>query len=164
MAAAAELHGDPQSGLSPELVLVDAALSAEVRHRLVPPGDTIERLLTGRTSQARPDEASHLPELAGKPDDEVNGSQTLGEEGLEPRENTAHWSRTLQSAAPTDGVEDPLNDLAPVFPAIEHTHPEEVEPASNSYPTLPSPSAEGSRKDATETVLRLIAGTSLPAS
>ena len=159
MAAAAELHGDPQSGLSPELVLVDAALSAEVRHLLVPPGDTIERLLTGRTREARPEEALPLPELAGdgKPEDEVSGNQTLAE-------NPAHWSETLESAAPADGMEDPLNDLAPVVSATEHTHPDELEQARNSYPALPSPSAEGSRNDATETVLRLIAGTSLPAS
>jgi hypothetical protein len=161
MAAAAELHSDPQSGLSPELVLVDAALSAEVRHLLVPPGDTLERLLAGRTAETRTREGVPLPELA---EGEVSGTQTLAEERLEHRENPAHWSETLQSAAPADGVEDPLNDLALVCPAIEHTHPEEVEQASNSYPTLPSPSAEGSLNDATERVLRLIAGHSSPAS
>jgi hypothetical protein len=162
MAAAAEPHGDPQSGLSPELVLVDAALSAEVRHLLVPPTDTIERLLTGRTREAHPEEALPLPELAddGKPEDEVSGNQALAEEGPEPRANPAQWSETLQSMAPTDGVEDPLNDLAPVFPAIEHAYAEEVEQAGNSYPALPSPPVEGSRNDATETVLRLITGTS----
>ena len=140
MAAAAELHSDPQSGLSPELVLVDAVLSAEARHLLVPPTDTIERLLAGRTREARPEEALPPPELAdGKPEDEVSGNQTL--------------------AASADVVELP-NDLTGVVPATDHTHPDEVEQASNSYPTLPSPSAEGARKDATETVLRLIAGTS----
>ena len=161
MAAAAERHSDPQSGLSPELVLVDAALSAEVRHLLVPPGDTLERLLAGRTAETRTREGVPLPELA---EGEVSGTQTLAEERLEHRENPAHWSETLQNAAPADVVEDPLNDLALVCPAIEHTHPEEVEQASNSYPTLPSPSAEGSLNDATERVLRLIAGTSSPAS
>jgi hypothetical protein len=141
MAAAAELHSDPQSGLSPELVLVDAALSAEVRHLLVSPGDTIERLLAGRTAKARLREGLPLTQLAdaGKPEDEVNGNRTL--------------------AASADVVDLP-NDVTTVLPAIDHTHPEEVEQASNSYPTLPSPSAEVSRNDATETVLRLIAGTS----
>jgi hypothetical protein len=146
--------------------LVDAALSAEVRRLLVPPGDTLERLLAGRTTEARLQESLSLPELTddGEPEDEVSGKQTLAEGRREHRESPAHWFEAPRSAAPSDGMEDPRNELGTVFRAIEHTHPDEVDQASNSYPTLPSPPAEGARNDPTVTVLRLIAGTSVPAS
>lgn len=58
MAAAADLHGDPQFGVSPELVLVDAALSAEVRRLLVVPEDA------QGSESGTPQPAAPAPELA----------------------------------------------------------------------------------------------------
>jgi hypothetical protein len=159
MAAAAELHGDPSFGVSPELVLVDAALSAEVRHLLVLPEDTIERLLKDR-SGSRPEAVAPLAEVAhdGTADDGAADSQSLAatSDGDPAEPHAAH----RREEAPAEEWKDLMNDLSSALTVIEHPHPEQVEHANNSYPILPSPSPEGARLDATETVLRLIAGTS----
>ena len=63
---AADLPDAHGFGVSPELVLVDAALAAEVRHLLVVPEDTLERLERGGDRRRRlSPEAAPLPE----PDD-----------------------------------------------------------------------------------------------
>ena len=168
MAAAAELHGDPRSGVSPELVLVDASLSAEVRHLLVLPEDTLERLLGSQRGRSRSEEVEPLPELGefSKTEDEVADDQVLAEtpqaDCAEPRHYTTDSSATLP-AAPAGRSEDLVNDLVSVLDhAIEQTPLDELEQPVNTYPTLPSPPPESAQEDATEAVLRLITG--LPSS
>jgi len=169
MAAAAELHGDPRSGVSPELVLVDAVLSAEVRHLLVVPEDTLERLLECQRGGSRPEAVEQAPELRdySTTDDEITDHQALAEtyeeEHVEPSQDSTAGSVTLQPAASAEERADLLNDVASVMGrAHEHTPSDRVEQVSNSYPTLPSPPPEHAQKDATDSVLRLITG--LPSS
>jgi hypothetical protein len=167
MAAAAELHGDPRSGVSPELVLVDASLSAEVRHLLVLPEDTLERLLgsqRGRSSE----EVEPLPELGefSKIEEEVADDQVLAET---PQGDCAElWHYTTDSsvtlpAVPVGRSEGLVNDSVSVSDhPIEQTPRDELEQPVNTYPTLPSPPPEVAQEDATETVLRLITGLPSP--
>jgi hypothetical protein len=54
-AAANRLVDDPLEIVSPELVLVDAALAAEVRRRLVVPEDTLTRLWASRPTETEGD-------------------------------------------------------------------------------------------------------------
>ncbi len=169
MAAAAELYGDPASGVSPELVLVDAALSAEARHLLVVPEDTLERLLERQRGGSRPEAVEPAPDLGdyGKTDDEITDHQAVAETSDEnrvaPWQGSADRSVTLQAAGPAEELADLLNDVAPASDrALEHTPSDRVEQASNSYPTLPSPPLEHAQKDATAAVLRLITGLPSP--
>lgn len=162
MAAVAELHGDPSSGISPELVLIDAVLAAEARQRLVLPEGTLERLREGRSGSSRPEEVAPLAELAddGSPDAEVTDHQAPAATAeADPEPDSAQWALARQEAAPAEELEALINDVASALTAVEHPHRDQVVQTSNSYPTLPSPSPDGAQQDATETVLRLITGT-----
>ena len=165
MTVAVDLLHDPVFGVSPELVLVDAALAAEVRHLLVVPEDTLERLERGGDRRRRvSQEAAPLPE----PDDygvaEHEGTE-FSEEDVTPSESemhsTASDSETSQPVAPASELADPIGqeDAASADQVIEPMTPDESaqgQPASNTYPALPAPPAEYPQEDATDAVLRLI--------
>jgi hypothetical protein len=165
MVVAVDLLDDPRFGLSPELVLVDAALAAEVRHRLVVPEDTLERLERDgdrrrRASQEvapRPepddyDVAEH--EHAELPEDDFARSER-------GQHSTASNPEALQPAAPASEPDDLIRrqDVASAGQVIEPSTSDESaqgQQASNTYPALPSPPPEYSQEDATGAVLRLI--------
>jgi hypothetical protein len=133
MAAAAELHGDSRSDLSPELVLIDAALSEEARRLLVLPEDTLERLLGRKRGGSRLEDLEPLPELGEyrEINDEVTHDQPLAE------------------GSESDCAE-PWPDSTQV---LEITRLDQVEKACNSYPTLPSPPPEHHQKGASDSGL-----------
>ena len=56
---------DQWLGVSPELVLVDAALAAEVRHLLVVPEDTLERLERDSDRRRLASQTASFPEPEG---------------------------------------------------------------------------------------------------
>jgi hypothetical protein len=135
MVVGADLPDDVGCAVSPELVLVDAGLSAEVRHLLVVPEDTLERLDrdSGRRRRA-PESGQH---------------------------STNSESETLQRAAPAPEPDDLVRrqDVASAGQVIEHVTPDEStqgQHASNTYPALPAPPPEYPQEDATDAVLRLI--------
>ena len=149
MVVAADLPDAHGFGVSPELVLVDAALAAEVRHLLVVPEDTLERLERGGDRRRRgSQEAAPLPE----PDDygvAEHERTEFSEDDFAPSESkhsTASESETSQPAAPAPELAEPMT-------------PDESaqgEQASNTYPALPAPPPENPQEDATDAVLRLI--------
>jgi hypothetical protein len=165
MVVAADLLDDHSFGVSPELALVDASLSAELRQLLVLPEDTLERL--GRNGDRRrraSQEVAPLPE----PDDfgSTEHERTeFSEDGVAPPESrqqsAAFASETLQVAGPAPEPADPIRpkDVAPVGQVIEPMTPDESAAdgnASNTYPALPAPPPEYSQEDASHAVLRLI--------
>ena len=165
MVVAVDLLDDPGFGVSPELVLVDAALAAEVRHLLVVPEDTLERLeRDGDRRRRASQEVAPLPE----PDDygvAEHEHTEFSEDDFAPPEggqhSTASDSGTLQPAAPAPELADPIRrkDVASAGQVIEPMTPDESaqgQHASNTYPALPSPPPEYSQEDATGAVLRLI--------
>ena len=165
MVVAADLPDAHGFGVSPELVLVDAALAAEVRHLLVVPEDTLERLERGGDRRRRvSQEAAPLPE----PDDygvAEHERTELSEDDFAPSESgkhsTASDSETSQPAAPAPELADPIRrkDAASADQVIEPMTPDESaqgQHESNTYPTLPAPPPEYPQEDATDAVLRLI--------
>jgi len=165
MVVAVDLLDDPGFGVSPELVLVDAALAAEARHLLVVPEDTLERLERDGDRRRR---ASQKVAPRPEPDDSGVAEQEhteLSEDDFAPSESRQHFtasdSETLQPAAPAPELADPIRqkDVASADQVIEPMTPDESaqgQHASNTYPALPSPPAGYSQEDATGAVLRLI--------
>ena len=165
MVVAADHPDDRGFGVSPELVLVDARLAAEVRHLLVVPEDTLERLEHdgGRRRNATQGVAP-LPESDDSGVAEREQTE-FPEDDVAPPESgphpTASGSETLELAAPAPDTDDLIRrqDVPPAGQVIDHVTPNESaqgERASNTYPTLPSPPQEYSQEDATGAVLRLI--------
>jgi hypothetical protein len=164
MVVAVDLFDDPWVGVSPELVLVDAALAAEVRHLLVVPEDTLERLERDGDRRRR---ASQEVALLPEPDDygvAEHEHTENSDDDFAPSENGRHSaasdSETLQAAPPTE-LANPIRqkDVASADQVIEPMAPDESaqgQHASNTYPTLPAPPPEYSREDASDAVLRLI--------
>jgi hypothetical protein len=164
MVVAADLPDDRRFGVSPELVLVDAGLSAEVRHLLVVPEDTLERL--ERDSDRR---RGALQEVSPPPEPNDFGlthheHTDFSEDDFAPQasgwHSTASDSETVL-AAPTPELADPIRrkDVASAGQVIEPMTPDasaQGQHASNTYPALPAPPPEYSQEDATDTVLRLI--------
>ena len=162
---AADLLDDPGFGASPELVLVDAALAAEVRHLLVVPEDTLERLERDGDRRRRASQDDAPPP---EPNDfAVTGHELTGssEDNFARPESGQHStpsdSETLQPATPAPELADPIRreDVASAGQVIEPMPPDESAQrthASNTYPALPSPPPEYSQEDATGAVLRLI--------
>jgi hypothetical protein len=160
-----DLLDDSGFGVSPELVLVDAALAAEVRHLLVVPEDTLERLeRDGDRRRRASQEVAPFPE----PDDYGMAEHEytkFSEDDLAPSESgqhsTASDSEALQPASPAPELADPIcrKDVASADQVIEPMPPDESaqgQHASNTYPALPSPPPEYPQEDATGAVLRLI--------
>jgi hypothetical protein len=162
---AADLLDDPGSGVSPELVLVDAALSAEVRHLLVVPEDTLERL-------ERDGDRRRRASLDVAPPPEPNDFGPIEHERTEfshddfatpdsEQHSTASDSKTLHLAAPAPDLANPMRrkDVASAGEVNEHMAPDESaggQYARNTYPALPAPPPEYSQEDASDAVLRLI--------
>ncbi len=151
MVVAVDHLDDRGFGVSPELVLVDAGLSAEVRHLLVVPEDTLERLeRDGDRRRRASQEVAPLPE----PDDygvAEHEHTEFSEDDVAPSESgqdsAASDSGTLQPAAPAPQLADPIRrkDVTSAGQVIEHVTPDESaggQHASNSYPELPSPPPE----------------------
>jgi hypothetical protein len=165
MVVAADRLDDQRYGVSPELVLVDAALSAEVRHLLVVPEDTLGRLeRDGDRRRRASQEAAPLPEPTDFGLTEHEHTESSEDDFAVPESGqhaTASDSETLQPAAPAPEPADPIRrqDVASAGQVIEHVTPDESahgQRASNTYPALPSPPPEGLQEDATDAVLRLI--------
>ena len=146
MVVAADLPDAHGFGVSPELVLVDAALAAEVRHLLVVPEDTLERLERGGDRRRRvSQEAAPLPE----PDDYGVAEHERTEfsaDDFAPSESGKHSaasdSETSQPAAPAPELADPIReeDAASADQVIEPMTPDESaqgQHESNTYPALP---------------------------
>ena len=165
MGVAADLPDDRGFIVSPELVLVDAGLSAEVRHLLVVPEDTLERLERDGDRRRRASK-----EVAPPPEPNDFGltqheHTESSEDDFVPQESgqhsTASDSEKLQLAAPAPEPNDLIRvqDVASADQVIEPMTPDESaqgQQASNTYPALPSPPPEYSQEDATGAVLRLI--------
>ena len=163
MVVAADLPDAHGIGVSPELVLVDAALAAEVRHLLVVPEDTLERLeRSGDRRRRGSQEVAPLPE----PDDygaAEHERTEFSQDDLAPSEvhSTASDSNTSQPAAPAPELADPIRrkDAASADQVIAPMTPDESaqgQHESNTYPALPAPPPEYPQEDATDAVLRLI--------
>jgi hypothetical protein len=184
MAAAADRpSGDVFERVSPELVLVDAALFEEMRRRLAVSDDTLARIGSARID---PHVAIHVAEVELDEERDAENNAFAGGEPL-PVLATA-----LDVAHHDAGIEDllviPEDDLASMPPTLlvvpgeggtrlvpEHDevvafHVSEIdhlvavsaedraEPqrTSRSYPALPSPPSDADEEDATEVVLRQI--------
>jgi hypothetical protein len=162
MAAAADrLPGDVLERVSPELVLVDAALAEEMRRRLDVPDDTLVRI--GRT-RIEPRLSVHVVEVEVGDESEVEKNALAGGEPL-PVPATA-----LEIAPRTVGIEDlivlPESDAPSVPPALLVAPDESVtrlapaptdqDEPRGSYPRLPSPSSDADEEDASAVVLRQI--------
>ena len=163
MVVAVDPLDDRGFGVSPELVLVDAGLSAEVRHLLVVPEDTLERL---ERDVDRRRHASHEVAPLPEPDDygvAEHEHTEFSEDDAAPLESgqysTASGSETSQLPAPAPELDDLIRrqDAASADQVIEHVTPDEsARGPSNTYPALPAPPPENSQEDATDAVLRLI--------
>jgi hypothetical protein len=163
MVVAVDLPDDRGFGVSPELVLVDAGLSAEVRHLLVVPEDTLERLERDGDRRRR---ASQEVASSPAPNDfglTQHERTECSEDDFAPQESgqhsTAPDSETLQLAAPAPELDDLIRrqDVASAGQVIEHVTPDEsAHGPSNTYPALPAPPPEYAQEDATDAVLRLI--------
>jgi hypothetical protein len=163
MVVAADRLDDPGFGVSPELVLVDAALSAEVRHLLVVPEDTLGRLeRDGDRRRRASQEAAPLPELTNFGLIEHGHTEFSEDDFALPESGqhaTASDSEALQPAAPAPEPADPIRRQDVVSAGQEHVTPDESahgQHASNTYPALPAPPPEDPQEDATDAVLRLI--------
>jgi hypothetical protein len=165
MVVAVDLLDDPGFGVSPELVLVDAALAAEVRHLLVVPEDTLERLERDGDRRRRASlEVAPFPEPGDHGVAEHEHTE-FSEDDFAPSESgqqsTASDSEASQLAAPAPELVDLIRrqDVASADQVIEPMPPDESaqgQQASNTYPTLPAPPPEYSQEDASDAVLRLI--------
>lgn len=160
MAAAADRpSGDVFERVSPELVLVDAALFEEMRRRLAVSDDTLARIGSARID---PHVAIHVAEVELDEERDAENNAFAGGEPL-PVLATA-----LDVAHHDAGIEDLLvvpepdevvgfhvseiDDLAAVS-AEDRAEPQRT---SRSYPALPSPPSDADEEDATEVVLRQI--------
>jgi hypothetical protein len=165
MVVAVDLLDNPGFGVSPELVLVDAALAADARHLLVVPEDTLERLERDGARRRRASErVAPFPEPGDNGVAEHEHTE-FSEDDLAPsasgKHSTASDSETSQPAAPAPELADPIRrqDVAPADHVIAPMTPDESaqgQHASNTYPALPSPPPEYSQEDATRAVLRVI--------
>ena len=165
MVVAVDLLDDRAFGVSPELVLVDAELAAEVRHLHVVPEDTLERLeRDGDRRRRASQEVAPFPEPGDYGVAEHKHTE-FSEDDFAPSESgqhsTASDSETLQPATPAPELADPIRrkDVASADQVIEPMIPDESaqgQHASNTYPALPSPPPEYSQEDASDAVLRLI--------
>jgi hypothetical protein len=159
MGVAANLLDDRRFGVSPELVLVDAALSAEVRHLLVVSEDTLERLERDGERRRRATQEVAPP---AKPNDfglTRHENTESSEDDLAPRESGQHStgsdSKTFAAPEPDDLIRP--QDVASAGQVIEYAAIDESpQGPSNTYPLLPVPPPDDSQEDATDTVLRLI--------
>jgi hypothetical protein len=165
MVVAADRLNDQRFGVSPELVLVDAVLAAEVRHLLVVPEDTLGRLeRDGDRRRRASQEPAPLPEPTDFGLTEHEHPEFSEDDFAVPESGqhaTASDSETWQPAAPAPEPADPIRrqDVASAGRVIEHVTPDESahgQHASNTYPALPSPPPEDPQEDATDAVLRLI--------
>jgi hypothetical protein len=178
MAAAADrLLGDALETVSPELVLVDAALSAELRQRLQAPDDTLARI--GRTrieshpsvhpadvaveqevkvAEGAPAQPEPLPVQVGI--DDLLVIPTADANSAEPEEAATIEDAYAETSSPrlqeTDlaGAHHPagVDDL--IVAAADE--PAETKRASRTYPPLPHPPDDADDEDATDVVLRQI--------
>ena len=171
MAAAADrLPGDVLDRVSPELVLVDAALADELRRRLDAPDDTlatIERMdseprLPAHVDAAAAGDTLPLPAAAMEVEHRDLGIDDLI---VMPEDDLRDVSPTLL-AVPNEDVtqrvaerEETVAALVPdaedviVVPADGRTQPQGTH---QSYPALPSPANDAGEEDATDAVLRVI--------
>jgi hypothetical protein len=181
MAAAADRRPDDVlEQVSPELVLVDAALAEEMRRRLAVPDDTLLRIGRTRTEQRL---SVHVAEVGCGEATEVEKDALAGGEPhpVLPRDiGVAHHDVGIEdlivlpedepSSAPpaplvtqdegvTRPVAAPEDTVAPrvsglddliVVPAEDRAEPR------GSYPALPSPSTDADEEDTTAVVLRQI--------
>jgi len=165
MVVALDLLDGPGFGMSPELVLVDAALAAEVRHLLPMPEDTLERLerdgdrrrLASQEVTPRPQPDDH-----GVPEHEHSESS---DDDFEPSERGLHFTSSESKALQPEGSAPELAEAIrqkavsvadQVIKPIDSDVSSPSQQASNTYPELPSPPPEYSQEDATGAVLRLI--------
>ena len=167
MVVGADLPDEFGFGVSPELVLVDAGLSAEVRHLLVVPEDTLERLeRDGNRRRRASQEVAPPPEPIDFGLTQHEHSEFFDDD-FAPSESgqhaTASNSETLRLAAPAPELDDLIRrqDVTSAGQVIEQVTPDESaqgQHGSNTYPALPAPPPEYSQEDATDAVLRLITG------
>ena len=150
MVVAADRLDDPAFGVSPELVLVDAALSAEARHLLVLSEDTLGRL--ERDADRRRCVSQEVAPLSEPTDLSLteHAHTEFSEGALTLPEGKQHA---------TD------SDSEALLPALARKSADPIrrrdvaaqgQQANNTYPALPAPSAESAQEDATDAVLRLI--------
>ena len=184
MAAAADrLAGDVFERVSPELVLVDAALSEEMRRRLDVPDDTLARM--GRM-RIDPRLSIHVSEVGVDEVRETENNAFSGGELLPVHATAvglAHHDAGIEDLIVIP--EDDVPSVPPTLPVVRDEgvtrglpEPEEivasrvseiddlvVVPAEDraqsqstrrSYPALPSPPSDADDEDATEVVLRQI--------
>ena len=178
MAAAADrLAGDVLERVSPELVLVDAALAEEVRRRMGAPD--IERMDIEPRLSAQVDEGGleptedeanafegddplPLPAAAmdvGHPDLGIDDLIVMPEDDLRDVPATLllvpNEDVTQRAAEPEETVAElaPDDDDVIVVPTDGRTQPQGTH---QSYPARPSPSNDADEEDATDAVLRLI--------
>jgi hypothetical protein len=184
MAAAADrLAGDVLERVSPELVLVDAALAEEARRRLHVPDDTaasigrmgIEPRLSVHVAEVgvERETAEEKDALAGDeipPVPPAAFEEDYGDLGIDdlivmPEDDLRSVAATLVMVPNQDviprvpepeeivAVGDTDADDLIVVPADGRAHPQS---ASRSFPPLPSPSSDADGENATDVALRLI--------
>ena len=184
MAAAADRPaGDLFERVSPELVLVDAALSEEMRRRLDASDDTLARIGRMRVDPRVSIQVAEV-EVDEETDAENNGvaegeplpvpatavEVTQDDTGIEdliviPEDDLPSMPPTLP-VVPDEGVtrlvpepeeivESRMSEIDDrvVAPAEDRAQPQST---SRSYPALPSPPTDADEEDATEVVLRQI--------
>jgi hypothetical protein len=184
MAAAADcLAGDVLERVSPELVLVDAALAEEARRRLHVPDDTAASI--GRM-RIEPRLSVHVAEVGGEgePDEEKDAlagdeippvppvafEEEHGDLGIDdliviPEDDLRSVAATLLMVPNEDvtqrvpepeeivAVGDSAADDLIVLPADGRAH---AQSTSRSFPPLPSPSGDADGESATDVALRRI--------
>ena len=174
MAAAADrLAGDVLERVSPELVLVDAALAEVARRHLDVRDDTDERIERMGIEPRSVDVA----EVGGET--EVDKDASPGDES--PPVPAAAFEEEHGDLGIEDLIvisEDDLRSVPPRLLMVPSDEPEEIVAARNSgadevivvpadgqaqpqsttrsFPPLPSPSSDSDEEDATDVVLRLI--------
>lgn len=178
MAAAADrLAGDVLERVSPELVLVDAALAEEARRRLDVPDDAAAARI-GRLG-IEPRLSVDVAEVEVEGETEVETDASAGDEFLPVPADAfeeEHGDRGIEDLIliPADDLrsvpprllmvpsEEPEEIIAArdsdaddviVVPADGHARPQST---TRSFPSLPSPSSDADEEDATDVVLRLI--------
>ena len=186
MAAAADrLAGEVLECVSPELVLVDAALAEEARRRLGVPHDTAAS--TGREGI---EPRLFVDVAAVEVEVEADGETEIEEDAVAGEEIVPVPAEALEGEHCYLGIEDliviPEDDLLSVPPMLvvvpnedvtqRSREPEEIvaprdaddvidvpadgraqqQSTSQSFPPLPSPSSDADEEDATDVVLRLI--------
>jgi hypothetical protein len=178
MAAAADrLPGDILERVSPELVLVDAALAEEARRRLDVPDDAAARI--GRLG-IEPRLSVDVAEVGVEGEREVEQDASAGDEF--PPVPAAAFEEEHGDLGIEDLIVIPEDDVRSVPPRllmVPDDEPEEIiiaardsdaedvivvpavgqaqpQSTTRSFPPLPSPSSDADEEDATDVVLRLI--------